>query len=356
MPQNGCMTVKTLETVVKKALQAAENSCVFGFQGGEPTLAGLEFYRLCISLVNQYKKENTKVFYKLQTNGLVMDEKWVSFLKENNFQVEISIDGGRFFEDFAGQDKTEKQKFCRVMENAGKLLEAEVDVGFTCVITDRAAMDIQKIYRFLKEKGFLVQRYQPCMEPFGEARGSRQWSLKTSDYGQVLCELFDLWYDDYVKCLYTKDREKRVCIPQFEHWFDKYRGEIPGNCTQYGKCVIRNLIEGNGDIYPCEFYVLDEYCMGNIHERDFEGLQEDIHNVASPGGKFFVNASMRDIRCQICKWYPLCRGGCRRECFCETDRAFGVMMRNYYCEAYQKFFDYAIGRMEWLRVYLAKCR
>lgn len=349
----GSMTEETLEMVVKKALETAEESCVFGFQGGEPTLAGIRFCEACVSFVNRYKKEQTKVYYSIQTNGLLLNQEWTAFLKEHQFLVGLSLDGSKSLHDHNRKDERGVGTFVRVLENGRMLMEAGVDVNVLCVLTHQSVRLIRKIYRELKAAGFYHQQYLPCMDPMGEGRGMHSWSLTPEDYYQVLCGLFDLWYEDYAwyLCREDKERHPKVYIRTFDNWLEMLLGGTPEACSQYGKCTMQNVVEADGSVYPCDFYALDEYCMGNIRTRGFEELMEDTHNVASPGGRFFVNASLRDSRCQSCKWYALCRGGCRRDCYCKTDAAYGVRMRNYYCETYQKFFEYAIGGFERLAAY-----
>ncbi len=153
-------------------------------------------------------------------------------------------------------------------------------------------------------------------------------------YAQAMKKLFDLWFED-------QRMGKPIYIRQFSNYLDILRGEQPEACAMYGRCSLQNVIEADGSVYPCDFYALDEYYMGNILETDFARLREEAQEERP--GSFFESADRRDERCGRCRWYPLCRGGCRRDCVDEGERR-----RNYYCEAYQEFFEYVVERLEWL--------
>ena len=114
----------------------------------------------------------------------------------------------------------------------------------------------------------------------------------------------------------------------------------------YGRCSMQNVVESDGTVYPCDFYALDAWQMGNLKDPDTDFVKLQKIAAEEAGSKrtpFFAAADRRDDRCRTCRWYPLCRGGCRRDCVDEGERR-----RNYYCEAYQEFFEYAVERLEWL--------
>ncbi|MGN0348176.1 MAG: radical SAM protein [Roseburia sp.] len=331
----GRMTEKTMESVISKALSDAD-SCTFGFQGGEPTLAGLHFFRRFTELVDEYKKTGQQIFYTLQTNGMYLKKDWLSFLKEQKFVVGLSLDGVRKTHDENRRDSQGNGTFSVAFESAKRLREEGILVQVLCVLNAQTAAHIQAIYRFFIQKELFGQQYIPCLDPLKEKRGSQVYSLLPGQYEVAMKQLFDLWFED-------RRRGIPVRIRQFDNYVAMLRGGHPEACSMYGKCSMQNVIESDGSVYPCDFYALDEYYMGNINDESvsFHSLWERAEGTKKH--LFFWDAKKRDDRCPNCRWYPLCRGGCRRDC---DFSAYGN--KNYYCQSYSEFFRYAIGRLEYL--------
>ncbi len=328
----GFMSLDTLETLVRKSLSTADMECSFAFQGGEPTLVGIDFYLNLVNYVKQYNVKKLKVNYSIQTNALVLDEAWVSFFAQYHFLVGVSLDGNKDINDLNRVDVAGKSTYARVMRAIQLLNKHKVDYNVLAVMTKDSAKNIRKIYQFFKRNGILYQQYIPCLDPLGEERAKKKYSLTPKLYEQGLKDLFDLWYMDLCRGEY-------VYIRQFENWVGMLKGYHPENCSMMGRCTVQHVVEANGDIYPCDFYVIDQYKLGNILVDDFPQIDEREGNVG------FVEPSCKvEDKCKKCKWYPLCRGGCRR------DRDIGQehLSLNYYCEAYQGFFEYAIERLEQL--------
>lgn len=328
----GLMKPETLELIVKKALTDAELSCSFGFQGGEPMLVGLDFYRHFISYVNKYKKPQTSVQFSLQTNATLITEEWAVFFKEHNFLLGISLDGTKDIHDWNRIDAKHKGTFNLILKNIHLLEQHQVTFNIVSVLTRQMAKHIRQTYKFLKKQGFNYHQYIPCLDPLGKTPGQEPYSLTPEIYGKTLCDLFDLWFEDWMN-------RKPVSIRFFDNWIQVLQGYAPEACSMYGRCSLQNIIEANGDIYPCDFYVLDEYRLGNIQDVSFQELSEHRQDFL-----FFQDESRRDDNCASCRWYPLCRGGCKRDCFSDEQ---GVW-HNYYCSSYQTFFEYAYPRMEYL--------
>ena len=214
------------------------------------------------------------------------------------------------------------------MKNAKELLKNRVEVNILCVLTKQSAKKISSIYRFLKKEGFYYQQYIPCLDPMGEEEGQYPWSLTPKVYAEALKELFDLWFEDIQK-------GEIVSIREFDNWLSMLKGMPPEACSQTGRCSMQNIVEANGDIYPCDFYVLDNCRVANVKDENFRFFQGIL-----PDMEFFKEGVKRGEACKACRWYPLCRGGCRRNYTKEN--------KNYFCEAYQEFFEYSIARWEWL--------
>lgn len=329
----GRMQPAVMRAVIDKALQAADN-CIFAFQGGEPTLAGLDFYQNFVQYVASQKRPGQRVEYILQTNACTLDEDWAAFLAKHRFLVGVSLDGTRRMHDANRIGGSGAGTFRRVLGGLRRLQEKRVPVNVLCVCTAQNADNMEAVYHFFMERGLSSQQYIPCMDPLSAPAGSEPYSLTPRAWGKAMCALFDCWFAD-------KARGLPVYVRQFDNYLNMLLGGQPEACAMYGKCTMQHVVEADGSVYPCDFYALDSFCMGNIRQTDFVALQEASMHPASC--RFFQNATQRDSRCPHCRWYPLCRGGCRRDCF-QKDGIF----YNRYCEAYQGFFAYAIERLEWL--------
>ena len=326
----GVMSSETLEVLVKKALECTEGSCTFAFQGGEPTLAGLDFYKKLVEIVPKYNIKKVKVNYALQTNGLAIDGEWAEFLMENKFLVGISLDGPKDIHDITRIDPQGKGSFKRVMATVDLFNKHHVEYNVLCVVNAYVARHISKVYSFYKKHDFRFLQFIPCLDPLNEEPGGHQYSLTPERYTQFLKKLFDEWYNDILK-------DDILSIRYFDDLIAMLMGYPPGSCGMSGTCGDNYVIEANGGVYPCDFYVLDEWYIGNIHEIGFEQIR-----ASAPACSFIEVSKHIDPQCEGCKWYNLCRGGCRRY---REPFENGKPVLNYYCSSFKEFFEYTIERM-----------
>lgn len=326
----GIMSLEKLEQLVKKALAFADGSCTFAFQGGEPTLAGLDFFRSLPDFVQRYNHKKLEIRYTIQTNGITVNEDWCRFFHDNRFLVGISLDGTKDIHDLMRTDPQGKGSFSRVIKAIGLFNKYKVEYNILCVVTNYVARHIHKVYLEFKKHGFNYLQFIPCLDPLGEETGGYQHSLTTDRYTGFLKILFDLWYEDFIK-------EKGVSIRYFDNLVGMAMGYPPESCGMSGMCTANYVIEADGGVYPCDFYVTDEWLMGKIHEKDFSDLAN------SEAAKRFIEMSRHvDPQCRSCQWYRLCRGGCRRD----RDAADGLQLSlNRHCAAYREFFSYASDRI-----------
>lgn len=323
----GFMTEETLEILTKKALAYTTGTCTFGFQGGEPTLRGLDFFRKAVELQKRYNIHHTEIINSIQTNGLLLDETWARFFQENHFLVGLSLDGTKDIHDRNRLDLDGKGTFNRVLQAAQKLTAYEVDFNLLTVVTGRTADSIGKIYSLFRRSGFLYQQYIPCLEPLEERRGVSMDSLTPEKYAKFLKSLFDLWYQD-VKA------GKFIYIRYFENLLGMLLGHPPESCGLCGECMIQNVVEADGSVYPCDFYCLDKWRLGNIATDSFEGLAQN-----ETAHQFLAQGVLGRDNCRSCEYASICRGGCRR------DREPLPGKGNFFCAAYREFFPYALPRL-----------
>lgn len=328
----GIMTEQTLAAVVKKALAFADLSCTFLFQGGEPTLAGLSFYKKLIEFQNLYNIKKVKILNAIQTNGICIDEKWAAFLQQNNFLVGISLDGNKDIHNY-NRIKPGGDSFSDVMKTVRLLNKAKVEYNILSVITSRTARHTTSIYNFYKKHGLSFLQFIPCLDPLGEERGQYDYSLTPEMYLDFLKVLFDLWYRDI-------KNGKMISIRYFDNLLGMVAGYPPEICGMSGICTCQNVIEADGSVYPCDFYVIDEYRIGNIRTDDFFCIRN------SSACKDFIHDSLLlHDDCKKCNWKKFCGGGCRR------DRING---KSYFCETYKSFFEYSMPRFRELVMLLVR--
>ncbi|MCK9221528.1 MAG: anaerobic sulfatase maturase [Limnochordia bacterium] len=324
-PNYGTMSIETLENLVKRAFEFADGYCGFAFQGGEPTLAGLPFYERLIELQEKYRPRGVQVKNFLQTNGIVLDKEWAKFLKDHDFLVGLSLDGPKRIHDLHRKDIHGRGTFGQVM-NAAQVLESyQVEFNILSVVNSTVARHPQRIYNFMKKQGFNYLQFIPCLDALDGEQTS--FSLSAEDYGRFLCVLFNL---------YVKDLEstRPVSIRYFDNLIQMALGYPPEACDQQGHCSIQFVIEADGGVYPCDFYVSDAWYMGNINEASLVELSR------SPAAKEFVRSSLDLIHddCRKCRWYYLCHGGCRRR---KEPVHSGQKNLDVFCPGFQMFFQYA---------------
>ena len=326
----GIMSVETLEHVIREIFHFAEEQCTIAFQGGEPTLAGLDFYRQCIRLEEKYNTKNITVSHAFQTNGYVLDEEWYSFFAENHFLVGLSIDGIKATHDAYRRDIDGNDTYFRVLEKARGLQQAGVDFNILTVVNGRTAPKIRKIYEKYQKLGFSWQQYIACLDPIQEVPGQREYSLTPQVYGRFLIDLFELWDLDL-------RQGKQPFIRQFENYIGILMGQQPESCEQRGVCSFQNIVEADGSVYPCDFYVLDDYCLGNLRTDSFQVIEQRRKE-----SSFVENSINHTEECRSCSYFAVCRGGCRRHRE-QPGREYG---ENYFCESYKMFFDACLPRMK----------
>lgn len=319
----GKMSVETLEKIVRKGLSEAEKQCTFAFQGGEPTLAGLDFYRKLIEFEEKYNRNGVQIQNILQTNGTRIDEEWATFLHEHRFLVGLSMDGPADIHNlnrlYPSGDDSHKD-----VRRAAKILEEKgVPYNILCVVTKAAARHPAQIYRYLRSGGFDHIQFIPCLDPLDRPHGGQPYSLNDRDFAGFLMQTFDLWYQDICK-------GEAVSLRYFDNLVQLAAGYPPESCGISGACTCQNVIEADGCLYPCDFYVRDEWKLGSINDTDFATALQN-------SAQFIEASKFLPDDCKACRYAPLCRNGCRRERD-ETGK-------NIHCTAYRTFFDYAAGRI-----------
>ena len=317
----------------------------FSWQGGEPTLLGVDFFRRVVELQQQYRAPGRTIRNAIQTNGTLLDAEWAAFLKENRFLVGVSIDGPRELHDRYRIDRAERPTFDKVMAAVDLLREHKIDFNALVVVQRQNAKKPREVYRFLKDIGIEYMQFIPIVErtadgealagaPQIDAEGAAYrvtpWSVLPKDYGTFLCRVFDEW---------LKADVGRIFVQFFDTQLGLWAGGPAGLCWFAETCGQGLAMEHNGDLFACDHYVYPEYRLGNILETPMETL------ATSPFQETFGNDKRDRLprQCRECDYRFACNGGCPKHRILTTKD--GEPGLNYFCESYMRFFEHAAPYM-----------
>lgn len=253
-----------------------------------------------------------------------------SFFYENKFLIGLSIDGTREVHDLNRVDHSEKGTFSRILKTTDFLRKESVDFNILTVVTRMTTRKVRSIYNDYKKRGYDFLQFIPCLDSLNDERGGEGFSLLPKDYTHFLITLFDLWYIDI-------SNGKMISIRFFDNILGMYLGIQPESCDMVGRCSIQHVVESDGSLYPCDFYVLDHLNLGNINCDELSAMHQNP--IAQ---EFVAESTILNEACKSCKWFNLCRGGCKRN----RDETH----LNYYCESFKSFYDYSYSRFKELAV------
>ena len=305
----------------------------FGWQGGEPLLMGLDFFRRALAAQERHRPRGVRVVNTLQTNGVGLTDAWGAFLAEHRFLVGISLDGPAALHDAYRVDKAGRPTHERVMRGVELLRRHGVAFNVLATVHAANAAHPLEVYRFLRdEAGAAFVQFIPVVERLGEGRASDR-SVTGVAYGDFLCGVFDEW---------VRRDVGRVFVQAFDVALAAWLGRPAGLCVHEETCGDALALEHNGDLYACDHFVEPAHRLGNIRDTDLATL------VASRAQRAF-GAAKRDTLpayCRSCAVRFACHGGCPKDRFSRTtDGEAGL---HWLCEGYQRFFHHVGPAMRWM--------
>ncbi len=327
----GMMTESTMKKMIDRAFDYAEHQVTFAFQGGEPTLIGLPYFEKFVAYVKATNPNRIKVNYALQTNGILIDEAYAKFFHDNHFLLGVSLDGPKDVHDMNRKDHKSAGSYKQVMTAIKILEEYKVDFNILSVVNNGVAKHPQKVYNYFRKEGFQYLQFIPCLDELGKPHGSNPYALVPKDYANFLCKLFDLWYKDFMN-------GQRISIRTFDNILQILLGYPPESCDMMGVCSANLVVEADGSVYPCDFYVLDEWRLGDVEHAS---LMELANNEVAT--EFIDTSKVRHDECNECVYMGVCRGGCRRHKSLDSK---GPLELNYFCETYKTFYGYTLERFK----------
>ena len=293
------MTYDTADAIIEKACDYVQDNgfITFGFQGGEPTLAGIEFFEYFTKKVENTKKDLQKIQYLIQTNGININQQWCELFKKYHFLVGVSLDGYKENHDYFRLIGKHKATYSQIMKSINLLRKNKIDFNILTVLTNQLAKHPQKVYQFYKKEKFDYIQLIPCLDDFDKTSG---YGLKAELFADFYKKLFRLWIKDYQSNNYMH-------ITFFEDLLAVINKMPPMTCGFMKKCQPSFIIEANGLVYPCDFYAVDEYKIGNIKEENF--LQLSKNKIFSHFSEILTD---ENHICDDCPFSHLCCGYCQR--------------------------------------------
>ncbi|MHC4569957.1 MAG: anaerobic sulfatase maturase, partial [Planctomycetota bacterium] len=300
----------------------------FAWQGGEPTLMGVDFFSKAVELQKRYGTAGQQVSNTLQTNGVLLDDDWCRFFRKNKFLLGISIDGPKEFHDRYRLDHSGTGTFDRVMRGIEICKKYGVEFSALVLLNISNVEHPQKLFDFVIENELTYLQFIPCVEIDPATGEPAHFSITARQYGDFLCRLFDLWYD------YGPEK---LNIREFDSLVTHYVMGKHTICTYSKQCVGFVVVEHTGDVFCCEFFVEPQWRLGNIVETPLEKLAADKKK------RSFARAKEKLCnKCLVCKHLEICRGGCMKDRARWNDE--DLTRESYFCESYKQFFDHAVPR------------
>jgi len=322
------MTDEMLETYIRQLIEShLTPEVTVAWQGGEPTLMGLDFFRRSIVYEKEYAKPGMHIQNTIQTNGTLINDEWAAFFKENNFLVGLSIDGPREMHDYYRVDRMGEPTFDKVMRGLHFLQKHGVEWNALTTIHHANADHPVEVYHFLRDecRAKFVQLIPIVEKLTPEGSSVTERSVTAEQYGRFLVGVFEEW---------VRHDVAEVYVQMFDVALANWHGEPSGLCVHSETCGGALAIEHNGDLYSCDHFVTPEYKLGNIKEKHMIELVSSDQQLKFGREKF----TMLPKYCRECEVRFACHGGCPKDRFIRApDGEHGL---NYLCAGYKIFFNH----------------
>ena len=325
------MDDQTLERITAAYLQASPTpEAVFGWQGGEPLLAGLDFYRRAVELQARYARPGQRAVNALQTNATLVTDEWAAFFAERDFLVGVSIDGPQKLHDHHRLDRSGRPTYDRVIAGLRVLQRHGVQCNALVTVNRANADHPLTVYRHLTGLGFQHLQFVPVVE-----RGSHHsprvtsWSVRPDAFGTFLCEIFDHW---------ARNDVGRVFVQLFESALNVWAGGMPTLCVFAPTCGAALAVEHNGDLYACDHFVYPEFLRGQVALDTLASMIEGPEQRA-----FGLAKADLPEQCRACPVRRFCGGDCPKHRLRPAGDGRPV---SYLCQAYRRFFTHSAQVLE----------
>ncbi len=322
------MTDEVLQHLIKSYLSLRQPQSSFAWQGGEPSLMGLDFYKRVIELQQKFGAPSQVVSNSFQTNGILLDDDWCRFFRRYKWLVGISLDGPKELHDHYRKNAGGEGSFDKVMCAIEACRRNNVEFNILTLITDRNCNKANELFDF-----YVKNRYEFVQHIPSATAG---YSPQQEEFGRFLCRFFDLWYMQAIEWMRVRLFDSLILHILDNGHFD---------CTFGTRCDEYIAVEHNGDVYPCDFFVEEAWRLGNLMETPIEKL------AASPLRQdFAARKRKKSDKCLICRWNELCCGGCPKDRLA----AGSWTEPSCFCQAYKMFFEHAMSRLTAIAAEMAR--
>ncbi len=325
----GCMSDEMLELYIRQHIEAStEPDIFFSWHGGEPTLAGIDFFRKVVTIQEAYIPQGSTVRNGIQTNGTLITDEWGRFLSRENFYVGLSIDGPDKYHNLNRTRANGSGTFEEAMRGLEILKQYSVPYEFLCVVSNDNVHAPLEIYRFFKELGASYITFLPLVEEDGRGSGrATPQSVRPMDFGRFLVTIFDEWIEKDIG---------RVKVQIFEEALRTAFRQEHTLCIFRVECGGVPVVEMDGDFYMCDHYVDAAHLIGNIADLTIAEMLDH------PRQKAFGEHKFRSLPyyCRECEVRDMCNGECPKNRFVKTPD--GEPGLNYLCEGYKHYFNYCL--------------
>jgi uncharacterized protein len=317
------MSRETLRKMVESFLFYAFPHSVFAFQGGEPTLAGLRFFEQLVQYQQRYGRAGQTVSNALQTNAILLDDAWCQFLRSYQWLVGASLDGTEEMHDTYRRNRGREGTWKKVMASVERMAKHGVEYNVLCVLSQANIHQPRELYAFFRSIGVEYLQFIPLAEftPTGDRQPS---AISAEEYGRFLVELFDVWWPE----------RQKVRIRFFDNLVEALAGYTPGNCTMHERCNSYVVVEYNGDVYPCDFFVEPHWKLGNVHKDTWSQIAR-----AELRARFAYGKTVPHDRCLECEYRRLCRFGCPSFRAKQHGNAADL---DYFCDTYKAIYSHCL--------------
>ena len=322
------MSEAVLERLVGGFLELDFPVHALAWQGGEPTLMGLDFFQKAVDLQKKYGRQGRVVSNSLQTNAILLDEAWCRFLHEYKFLVGISLDGPRELHNTYRKDRAGRGTYDRVMASIERCQQNQVEFNILVLLNAVNVKYPDEVFDFFADLGIHYLQFITCVERHPETHEIMDFSITAQEYGDFLCRLFDRW---------LAYGPRKLSIRLFDSVMSYYLQGRHTDCTFGERCSDYIVVEHSGDVFCCDFYVEESWKLGNLMETPLDELFN------SPVKQRFARRKRTVANtCYVCRYFPICRGGCPKDRVVVGGHDTDL---NYFCVSYKQFFDHALNQL-----------
>jgi len=317
------MSREVLEEMIRQYLSFRFPVSCLSWQGGEPTLCGLDFFKEAVRLQMKHGRGGQVVSNAFQTNGILLDREWCLFFNKYKFLVGLSLDGPEYLHNFYRRGSWED-----VMRAARLLSDYQVEFNILTMVTRKSQTRAKELFHWFPDHGFRYLQFIPCLERLPKG-GLAPFSATAEGYGDFLCELFDLWWEN---------KDEGISIRLFDTILERLVYGRFTFCIFSPVCQGYLVVEHDGSVYPCDFFVRRDTRLGNLMEKPLDELFR-----SSAYRDFGRRKSALPDECRVCQWLSFCWGGCQKD---RIDAQGRPSTKTFFCRSYRQFFSHAMPRLK----------